>query len=94
MFSQVRQCTRCQRFGHKKDNCKSAKAFCFKCGELEHEGQCAKLKCFNCKKEHRAIIAKHMLLEINKHSWPNPFLSALDSIENHGTVFYYNIECL
>lgn len=56
MFSQLRQCTRCLRFGHKTEHCKSSKAFCVKCGEIKHEGQCLllKLKCFHCKKEHRA----------------------------------------
>lgn len=68
----IRQCHRCYRLGHLKENCRNIKEFnCFKCGEDHEAKKCTNIvKCINCKGPHDALykecIARIQESEINK----------------------------
>lgn len=55
LFGKIKQCDHCLRYGHFKEQCKSAKKKCVNCGDSTHEANtCQTLKCIHCKKNHRA----------------------------------------
>ncbi|XP_031788843.1 uncharacterized protein LOC100680327 [Nasonia vitripennis] len=60
-YPQVRQCYRCFRFGHIKNNCKAPNERCIRCGEPKHTdgNECPYINtqptCLHCKQNHLPI---------------------------------------
>lgn len=50
-FPKPMQCKNCHIIGHTRNHCKNEKK-CIVCSSSEHEGNCIKVECINCKKEH------------------------------------------
>ncbi|KAL8589630.1 hypothetical protein ACOMHN_016014 [Nucella lapillus] len=67
----VRRCTKCQRLGHSKTQCRAKIARCSRCGRSDHEGgaNCGNtLSCVNCSGRHSAAWGKCPEMLVRYHA--------------------------
>ena len=66
----VRRCTRCQRLGHTKAQCRTQSARCARCGKNDHgEGPCeGALSCINCNGRHSAAYRLCPEVEVRRRA--------------------------